>query len=286
MAIKVAVTGAGGQLAQCLHLHRDKLPGAEFVFFERTDMDLTAYAEVEKRLSETDFDYCVNCAAYTAVEKAEDEAEKAFAVNAKGVENLAKICRATETALIHISTDYVFDGKKESPYLENDATAPLNVYGRSKLKGEEHIRQILDQYFILRTSWVYSQFGHNFYKTMKKLLGQNRRDLKVTTEQLGTPTNANDIARLILKLIETKSDNYGLYHFTNAGSGTWFDFVTEIYHNLDNQNITQPQSTAHFATKAARPQNSVLSTDKIEENLNVELTDWKSSLKNLQNSTG
>lgn len=171
------------------------------------------------------------------------------------------------------------------PYLETDAAAPINVYGQSKLKGEQYVQEILTDYFIIRTSWVYSQFGHNFYKTMKSLIGQNRQDLNVTIEQIGTPTNANDIALLILKLIESEIKNYGLYHFSNSGSGTWFDFADEIRKNLSREALAQPQKTDHFKTKAARPENSVLNTDKIVRELKVSLKDWKLSLKNLQNST-
>ena len=211
---------------------------------------------------------------------AESEEAKAYLVNAEAVQYLAEACEKHNTTLIHISTDYVFDGTKTAPYLETDTTNPISVYGASKLKGEKNIHETLQQYFIIRTSWLYAEFGKNFYKTILQK-AKEKANLTITTEQKGTPTNANDLAELILKIINTENTDYGIYHFSNDGEATWYDFTKEIINNLNLASAEKPtlQSVASYKTKAARPKNSVLDKTKVR-NI-IETISWQKSLKNL-----
>ena len=230
------------------------------------------------------FDYCINTAAYTNVEKAESEQEKAFAINAEAVKNISKACAENDVVLLHISTDYVFDGKKNSPYVETDATNPLNVYGVSKLKGEEFIQQVCAKYFIFRTSWLYSQYGHNFLKTILKY-AEEKKPLTITTEQTGTPTNANDLANGLLQVIVQDSTDYGVYHFSNGGQTTWFGFAEAILRETEKLKDSNLAKTNHYRTFAARPEYSVLDNTKILNNLKIKQVAWQESLKSVLKKT-
>jgi dTDP-4-dehydrorhamnose reductase len=201
-------------------------------------------------------------------------------VNATAAKQLAEACKAHNVTLLHISTDYVFDGKKTSPYTETDATNPISVYGASKLKGEQYIQEVFDKYFIIRTSWLYAEFGKNFYKTMVQK-AKEKANLTITTEQTGTPTNANDLAELIVKIINTDNTNYGIYHFSNDGAATWYDFTKEIIQNMRLAVADQPslKPVATYKTKAARPENSVL--DKTKVRSIIQTISWQESLRNL-----
>jgi dTDP-4-dehydrorhamnose reductase len=230
-------------------------------------------------------DYCINCAAYNNVEKAESEKDKAFKVNAEAVKKLAQICKEHKTVLFHFSTDYVFDGEANSPYSEEDSTNPINVYGASKLQGEENIRKGMQKFFIFRTSWLYSEFGHNFYKTILRKAGEGA-DLRITSAQTGAPTNANHLARLVLRLIREKNTDYGLYHFSNSGETTWYGFAREILKISGNLDKVQLQKDDSYKTLADRPSYSVLSTKKISETFEMVPASWEEALRELyENST-
>lgn len=279
----VLVTGASGQLGRCIEKQSVAYPDLDFLFMSSSEVDITDKSGLRQLFEAKSIDYCVNCAAYTNVEKAEEEKEKAFLVNAEAAKNLAEVCNANGVILFHFSTDYVFDGTAREPYPETAPTNPINVYGASKLMGEENIKKTYTKYFIFRTSWLYSEFGHNFFNTIMRKADEGA-DLKITTSQKGTPTNANDLAKLVLKLIEEDNSEYGLYHFSNQGEATWYDFAEAI---LDlsgkRQEISLEESNA-YKTVAERPQYSVLSKAKVEEKLNFKIPGWRESLQGLMDS--
>lgn len=276
----VLVTGANGQLGQCIQKIHDQFTDISFHFKSSSELDITDVKAVNDYFQNNSIDYCVNCAAYTNVELAESEKEKAYLVNAEASKLLAEACKNNNATLLHISTDYVFDGEKETPYVETDATNPISVYGASKLKGEQYIQETFQNYFIIRTSWLYAEFGKNFYKTILQK-AKEKANLTITIEQKGTPTNANDLARLVIEIIQTNNINFGIYHFSNEGEATWYDFTKEIIHNLNLAEADQPslKSIDSFKTKAARPENSVLDKTKVR-NI-IKTISWQESLKNL-----
>ena len=251
--MKVLVTGASGQLGQCLQdVVRSKAYSAfEFVFKSAAEFDITNSQRVAQEFKQNQYGYCINCAAYTAVDKAESEPDKADLVNVTGVKNLALACKENETILLHISTDFVFDGSTAQPYTEEDKTGPLGVYGSSKLRGEDEIRNLLSEYYIIRTSWLYSEHGNNFMKTMLRL-GSQHKEIAVVNDQKGTPTYAKDLANFLLMLILTSSRAYGTYHFSNLGETSWFGFAQEIFRlaKMDTQNQTNwNRSISHTCKK-------------------------------------
>ena len=192
------------------------------------DVDITNIRELKKYVGAGEIEWIINCAAYTPVDKAEDEPEMAFKVNAEGPLNLAKIAIEKGAKLIHISTDYVFDGEKESPYTEEDTPNPTGIYGKSKLEGEKIIKSLIQNYFILRTAWLYGKNGNNFVRTMLRLLNE-KEVIKVVSDQWGSPTYTKDLADVILTIVGNKGDHYGIYHFTNEGKTNWYEFAKEIY---------------------------------------------------------
>ncbi|WP_373057246.1 dTDP-4-dehydrorhamnose reductase [Zunongwangia sp. H14] len=276
----ILITGASGQLGKCFEKLSSHYPEFDFLFTSSSELDIRKKCEVSQLFGAKHFDYCINCAAYTNVEKAESEEEKAFAINAEAVKNLAEVCHSSNTMLFHFSTDYVFNGEAKIPYSEGDKTNPINVYGASKLKGEENIKKLADKYFIFRTSWLYSEFGHNFFRTILKKAEEGAQ-LKITTAQIGTPTNANDLARLVLQLIASENDEVGLYHFSNEGQATWYDFAEEILKISGNSKTVELEKSNEYRTVAKRPGYSVLSKKKVKENLNFEVPHWKKSLQGL-----
>ncbi|WP_432412281.1 dTDP-4-dehydrorhamnose reductase [Rasiella sp. SM2506] len=277
---KILVTGANGQLGRCIQDIAPSLEGLSFVFATKQVFDISDKQLVSDYFSNKNFDYCINTAAYTNVEQAEKDAENAFKINAEGAKNLAEVCSANHTTLIHISTDYVFDGEKGKPYVETDATNPINVYGASKLKGEHYVQELCPQHYILRTSWLYSQYGHNFFNTIIKH-AKAGNPLSVTTEQTGTPTNANDLAFLIVEIVRKNLNTYGLFHFSNAGKATWYDFAEEILTKHSQLTTTNLVKTEHYPTFASRPRNSVLDTGKVTKVFDIENKDWKESLQSV-----
>lgn len=281
---KILVTGANGQLGRCIKDAATKYPELEFVFVSKEELDIENLELLKDFFQRKSFSHCINTAAYTNVEKAESEREKAFAINAEGVKNLAEICKQNNITLFHISTDYVFDGKKKSPYFETDITNPINVYGASKLKGEEFIQEICDKYFIFRTSWLYSQYGHNFLKTILKYT-EEEKPLTVTTEQTGAPTNANDLAEALLQVTAQDSRDYGVYHYSNKGEATWFGFAEEILRQTGKLKEAKLAKTNHYCTFAARPEYSVLDNAKAFKILNLKQIDWQESLQSVLKKT-
>lgn len=277
---KILVTGASGQLGKCLRDLSQSYPEYAFTFVDRNQLDLEDKDSVYSYFKNKGFDYCINAAAYTNVEKAESDKEKAFQVNAEGVKWISEQCRDKNTVLIHISTDYVFDGKKTSPYIESDPVAPLSVYGASKLKGENYLREIWHKHFIVRTSWLYSQYGHNFLNSILKFAKEGR-DLSITTEQLGTPTNANDLAEAIMIIIKSGISDYGTYHFSNDGEATWHDFAKEILSQTKLLEAVKLAKTDYYPTFAQRPEYSILSKEKFKNTFAFPLLSWKQSLTNV-----
>ncbi|AJR02874.1 dTDP-4-dehydrorhamnose reductase [Siansivirga zeaxanthinifaciens] len=274
----ILVTGGNGQLASCIKDISKVYNHFKFIYTNRQDLDICDYSQLDNFFKLNTIDYCINCAAYTAVDKAEEDVEEAFLVNAIGAKNLAEACKIHQITLMHISTDFVFDGTKQSPYLETDSTNPLNIYGKSKLQGELEIQKILDTYFIIRTSWLYSEYGNNFMKTMLRL-AESRKEISVVNDQIGTPTYAGDLARVILHLIDSKTKVYGEYHYSNLGEISWYDFANAIF-KLSNKNIVlNPINTVSYPTPANRPKYSVLDKSKISKKLNVSIPYWDKSLE-------
>jgi dTDP-4-dehydrorhamnose reductase len=255
--IKVLVTGANGQLGNCFQKIALSNINCEFTFKNSKELDITNKKVVLSVLDMGKYDYCINCAAYTNVEQAEKEPEEAFKVNAEGVKNLALGCKNNQTSLIHISTDYVFDGEKEGPYTVHDIPNPINEYGKSKLLGEQYIMQVLERFVIVRTSWLYSEFGKNFYKTIVEK-SKTEKILNVTDEQLGCPTDANNLALYIMEKLSNQNIKYGIEHFTDGYSSTWYDFAKKILIEQKLQDKVQLVKGSNYRTFVKRPINSVL----------------------------
>jgi dTDP-4-dehydrorhamnose reductase len=273
----VLVTGASGQLGQSLKFISEHYSDIQFHFYTSTELDITDNKCIREIFTLIKPDFCINGAAYTAVDKAEAESEKAALVNVIGAKNMALICNEFSTTLIHVSTDFVFDGIKETPYTEEDSTNPQGVYGATKREGEIEIIKHLKHYFIVRTSWLYSSFGNNFMKTMLKLANE-RNSLNVVNDQIGTPTHAVDLAQALVKIVLSGSQNYGIYHYSNEGKTSWYGFAKEIF-NINNTIIDlKPIPTSEFPTPAKRPKYSVLDKLKIKTEFGISIKDWKESL--------
>ena len=279
MKTNVLVTGAKGQLAQTIkELYFKNEDNIVFHFVDKATLDITDFKSVSLFFSEHKLNYCINCAAYTNVEEAEDSVELAFKINAEAVKHLATVCDEEKVTLIHISTDYVFDGEKDTPYTETDATNPINEYGKSKLKGEQCISEILKEHFIIRTSWLYSAYGKNFVKTIIKKIRENA-DLKITVAEIGTPTSCVDLAHVIYNTMILENVPYGLYHYSNEGKATWYDFAKEIALYFKDYNSDKISKVSFFETKAKRPKYSILSKNKILDATNGKNKDWKKALE-------
>jgi dTDP-4-dehydrorhamnose reductase len=281
----VLVTGAGGQLGQSLQFIAANHPAIQFAFCDSSTLDITNLNNVKQLFKQFKPTFCINAAAYTAVDKAESEPEKAHLINVDGAKNLAVVCKECDTILLHISTDFVFDGTKNSPYIEEDIPNPTGVYGQTKLDGEKAIQETWEKHFIIRTSWVYSQFGNNFMKTMFRLASE-RDKLTVVNDQIGTPTNAVDLAEVLVNIIQSPithhpSPNlFGIYNFSNEGQCSWYEFAKKIF-ELNNIKINlEPIPTTSFPTPAKRPAYSVLDKLKIKNALGVKVKHWEESLKN------
>jgi dTDP-4-dehydrorhamnose reductase len=273
----IVIFGASGQLGQCF---KDiaKKKGLSSIYFpseaEANILDIEALKEVFEKYKPT---YSINCAAYTAVDKAEDDQEIALKVNKTGVENLARLCGENDSTLFHISTDFVFKGDKSTPRNEVDLAAPVNVYGQTKLEGEQVVEALLKKYFIVRTGWVYSEYGNNFVKTMLKL-GVERGELKVVADQAGTPTYAMDLAGCIIDIIKSKSAAFGIYHYSNEGIASWYDFAKAIFEISGIPVKVIPVKTEEYITKALRPAYSVMDKSKIKKTFSMEIPYWRDSL--------
>lgn len=276
---KILITGGNGQLGNCLRKLVPKYNQYDFNFTETHVLDITNKDKIEKIFAEYQPDFVINAAAYTAVDLAEQEAEKAFAVNADGVANLAEACAENDAVLIHISTDYVFDGETNLPYSEDDFTNPINIYGESKRKGEISALDINHKTVIIRTSWLYSEFNKNFVKTMLHLFSV-KDELGIVADQFGQPTNANDLAEAIMEIIDSEVLVFGIYHFSNFPETNWFSFAEKIKEFSNSEIKLKPIATEDFPTPAKRPKRSTMSLDKIEKDYKIELKYWENSLKN------
>lgn len=290
MSIKqltILVTGANGQLGSELQVIAPHYTNFKFLFATREELPIENEDAVKDYFANHAIDYCINCAAYTAVDKAEAEAENAFLINATAVANLARICEENKTQLIHISTDYVFDGTASQPYKEKDKTNPVSVYGKSKLQGEASAMQHAPSTIIIRTAWLYSSFKNNFVKTMlrlmkeKKSLPTDRHGINVVNDQFGCPTYAADLATAIMQIITSNQSkaNPGIYHYSNAGITNWYEFAVAIKELTSSNCVVNPIPTLQYPTPAKRPAYSVLDTTKIKETFGLVIPQWKDGLK-------
>ncbi|GAA3588418.1 dTDP-4-dehydrorhamnose reductase [Flavivirga amylovorans] len=278
--IKVLVTGANGQLGKCIQDVAKEHNGLSFVFTDYLELDICNEKAVNDFFQANEpLHYCINCAAYTAVDKAEEEKEKAYKINVLGAKHLALACKMYNTTLIQVSTDFVFNGLSSKPYIEKDEADPISVYGETKLQGELAIINILKEHFIIRTSWLYSEHGNNFMKTML-YLAETRNKLSIINDQIGTPTYAKDLALVILNLISNKSNYFGLYHYSNEGMASWYDFAKAIFEITKTTIETHPVSTSEYFTPAKRPAYSVMDKSKIKSVLEIEISNWRDSLIN------
>ena len=276
--MNVLVTGASGQLGSEM---RVAVGGCadNYIFTDIADLDITSQEEVDRAMRVLKVDVVVNCAAYTAVDMAEDEPLQAERINHHAVANLAKLCAKHDATLIHIATDYIFDGTTDMPYTEESSASPLSVYGRSKLAGEATIAESGCRAIIIRTSWLYSEFGSNFVKTMRSLT-TSKQSLKVVNDQIGTPTYASDLASVLVKIIERRMlDRCGVYNFSGEGECSWYEFAVEIARQSGNNHCTiEPCTSEEYSTKAVRPRYSVLDKNKIKATFGIEIEDWKIAL--------
>lgn len=276
---KILVIGGNGQLGNCIRkIAPDFELDYEFIFTDSQTLDVTNEDQVNSFFYDNKPDFCINASAFTAVDLAETEKDKAFAVNAQGVANLAEACKEHKTVLIHVSTDYVFDGETNLCYSEDDFTNPIGIYGESKLRGEELALEINPQTVVLRTSWLYSEFNKNFVKTMLHLFSQ-KDQLGIVSDQFGQPTNANDLAEAIMNIIESPKKAYGVFHFSNYPETTWFEFAKKIAEFSKSEIKLNPLTTEQYPTPAKRPKRSTMCLDKIEETYNIEPKHWENSLE-------
>ncbi|SEP03240.1 dTDP-4-dehydrorhamnose reductase [Paenibacillus sp. OV219] len=278
--MKLFVTGAGGQLG--MELIRLELPPHIQIFGAgRDQLDITNAEQCRQVLAAYAPDAVIHCAAYTAVDKAESESDAAFLVNQEGTRNIALAAVACGAKLCYISTDYVFDGKASEPYEEHDPVHPQTVYGKSKLAGEQAVQEILDRFFIVRTSWVFGRYGNNFVRTIVKLAGE-RSELQVVSDQIGSPTYTLDLARFLVELVQ--SEHYGIYHASNQGICSWYDFAQEILNESGMHAVKLvPCATSAFPRPAARPAYSVMSHAMIKRNGLTDLRPWQEALHNYLN---
>ncbi|WP_372780549.1 dTDP-4-dehydrorhamnose reductase [Priestia aryabhattai] len=281
MSQRVLITGANGQLGkELVELFNEK--GFEVYGFGRDKMDITNQAQVQEMISTLKPNIVLHSAAHTQVDLAESEPDQAFLINAYGTRNVAVAAEAVGAKLLYVSTDYVFDGTNNEPYNEFSPTSPLGVYGKSKLAGEQFVRDLHSKFFIVRTSWVYGKHGANFVKTMLKL-GKERKELSVVADQRGCPTYTLDLANVILELVN--SEKYGVYHISNSGSCSWYEFAKEIFKVSEMKVQVNPCTTADFPRPAARPANSVFEHMSIKLNNFSSIRHWKEALSTFLKNT-
>jgi len=290
--MRILVTGKNGQLGRSIHklVNTDSKidnnqSSNEFIFVGREELDLSNESSISHYFDSNDrFDVIINCAAYTAVDKAEEEQELANQVNHLAVKQLAGIAKEQKAKLIHISTDYVFDGESDKPYIETDTTNPINVYGKTKLAGEKALQALMPaNAIIIRTSWVYSEYGNNFVKTMLRL-GKERNELNVVSDQIGSPTYATDLAGVILEIIKSKefreeNQTTQIYHYSNKGEISWYEFAKEIFKIAKIDCKVNPIITQQYPTPAKRPRNTLMNKDKVAKQLDIAMRGWINSLR-------
>jgi dTDP-4-dehydrorhamnose reductase len=289
--MRILVTGKNGQLGKSLNKIVNSDNGKnnykqdnEFIFVGREELDLSSERSISHYFDRSNkFDVIINCAAYTAVDKAEEEQELVNQVNHLAVKQLAEIAKEQKAKLMQISTDYIFDGESNKSYTETDKTNPINIYGEAKLAGEQALKEIMpNNAIIIRTSWVYSEFGNNFVSTMLRL-GKERDELNVVSDQIGSPTYVTDLAGAILEIIDNKDyqdkkQSTEIYHYSNKGKVSWYDFAKEIFKIAKVDCKVNPITTKQYPTPAKRPKNTLMSKDKIAEIFSVKIPDWKESL--------
>ncbi|MDR1919146.1 MAG: dTDP-4-dehydrorhamnose reductase [Tannerellaceae bacterium] len=276
----ILVTGANGQLGLSLRPHADSLGWGRFLFTDADSLDICQKEALLSFAQEHELAYIINCAAYTAVDQAEENESLCLRVNTEAVRNLGEVASALGIRVIHISTDYVFDGTNSIPYVETDYTCPVSVYGRSKQMGEMMLRAVCPQALIIRTSWLYSAFGNNFVKTVLRL-GKEREELRVVSDQVGTPTSADDLVSVILSILEASEAGHfkpGIFHYANEGVCSWYDFARKILQLADISCRVLPVETKDYPTRAQRPQYSVLNKRKIKETYGLSIPHWEESL--------
>jgi len=286
--MNVLVTGAKGQLGQEIKkISLNNQFSAEYKFFYTDvysepgidELDITSLSSVRSYVKNNKIDFVINCAAYTAVDKAESEPQKAELINKTGPSNLAKACAEFDIPLVHISTDFIFDGKKKTPYVETDSANPLSVYGKTKLEGEQEVIKLAKTFVIIRTSWLYSEFGNNFVKTILRLT-KEKKELKIVSDQIGTPTYAQDLASVVLDIIpKIKNGTKEIFNYSNDGVASWYDFTRAI---IDIKKISCeviPIQTKDYPTAAVRPKYSVLDKTRIKETFDIKIPEWQDSLK-------
>jgi dTDP-4-dehydrorhamnose reductase len=274
----ILVVGGNGQLGQALQSVAGKYGELDFYFASSAEADVTDKDSLHNIFSKIKPEFCINASAYTAVDKAETETDLAYKINVTGAKNLSETCKAFDVALIHISTDFVFDGQKKTPYTEADTTNPQGAYGLTKLQGERAIVETFEKHFIIRTSWLYSAFGNNFMKTMLRV-AKERDELNVVDDQIGTPTLATDLAEAVIQIIQSGKNAYGIYHYSNEGVASWYDFAKEIFDLNDVKIKLNPIPTSAYPTPAKRPKYSVLDKTKIKVTFGIHIADWKAALK-------
>lgn len=293
--MRVLITGCNGQVGHCLTEILSNTENVSFLAVDREELDITvqkAVIDVVKAFKPT---VIINAAAHTAVDKAEDEVELSFAINRDGPKFLAEAAQEVGAAILHISTDYVFEGNKVGEYVESDVTNPQGVYGASKLAGEIAVAEVCDKHVILRTAWVFGEYGNNFVKTMLRLAA-TRSELSIVGDQFGGPTYAGDIAKALVeiakKISNTESVEYGIYHYSGEPHVSWYEFADTIFDNAVEQGVLRNKpklssiTTEQYSTPAKRPSNSTLSSNKIVHAFEIKTSDWKAAITNLKAYAG
>jgi dTDP-4-dehydrorhamnose reductase len=276
--ITILITGSKGQLGNEMQLAAQSYPQYKFIYTDVDELDICNKQSLADFVKHNSVNFIVNCAAYTAVDKAEDDVDLCYKINYEALKNIAEVATENNIKVIHVSTDYVFDGTNYKPYTEDQTVCPQSVYGKSKLAGEQALSNNCKQSVIIRTSWLYSTFGNNFVKTMIKL-GTERESLNVIFDQIGTPTYAADLAEVILKIISYQHFTPGIYHFSNEGVCSWYDFTKTIHRMANISCHVQPIETKDYPTRAPRPHYSVLNKAKIKLTYDVQIPHWEESLQ-------
>ena len=286
--MNILITGANGQLGSELQKLHTQSPQHQFVFTDINELDITNASAVQVFFEQNKVECCINAAAYTAVDRAENEQDKVQLINVEAVKLLAKACHQHNALFIHVSTDYVFNGKNYTPYHEADVVAPASIYGKTKAEGEQVALLENPHTIIIRTSWLYSTFGNNFVKTMLKL-ADTKPELRVVADQVGTPTYAEDLASAILQIIDflnfkKDKDIFGIYHYSNEGVASWYDFAHAIFEIRQMKVDVKPIKTVEYPTPATRPAYSILDKYKIKNTFGIAIPHWRESLKRCLNS--
>ena len=295
MLKKVLVTGSNGQVGRCLVEQLNSIDDVELLAVDREQLDITNQASVDKLISTFRPDFIINAAAHTGVDQAEEEIELSYAINEQGPKFLAEAAKRIGAVILHISTDYVFEGNKEGEYRETDVTNPQGVYGQSKLAGEIAVAEACDKHIILRTAWVFGEHGNNFVKTMLRL-GKDRDELSIVGDQFGGPTYAGDIASTLIQMTERISQSdmsvFGIYHYSGLPHVSWFDFANTIFDTAVEQKVLTKKpdltsiTTDQYPTPAKRPSNSRLNNEKVIDSFSVRISDWKLALSNIRTYIG